>query len=103
MSRRRSRRKSSSRAAWAFGGVGAALLLGGVGVGLYFLLRKPEGSDPSEWAPWLPPLSPPPMAPPLVYSTTQVEVLRSCRASSECPPGYVCVNGTCVTEAEWLT
>jgi len=96
-------RRGKRQAAWKAGGL---LLLGGAAVGLYFLLRPRQGSEPSEWAPYLPTPSEPPMAPPIVYSTTQVDVLRGpgqpCSHSSECIDGYVCVNGTCVSEAEWL-
>jgi hypothetical protein len=93
--------RRGARAGWTVGGL---LLLGGAAVGIYFLFKR-QGSSPSEWAPYLPTPSEPPMAPPIEYSTTQVDVLRGpgqpCTASSQCQDGYVCVNGTCISEAEW--
>jgi hypothetical protein len=53
MSRRRKRAQQRRGGSTAAYGAGAILLLGGVGVALYFRLRKRDGyapSEPSEWA-----------------------------------------------------
>lgn len=105
MSRRSSRRGRSRRGS-AGGRVGlGTLALGGVAVGLYFLLRPraPQGSDPSEWLPWT---SPPPLvsgAMPMTANSVGGQPHGApCRSSAQCVAGCVCVNGSCVTEAEWL-
>lgn len=97
MSARRHRRRGRA-AGPVLGGLAGLALLGGLGVGLYFLLRRPACTCPTG-------------ATPVRYddgacgcSEVSVSVLgpgSPCRASAECPPGYVCFNGECHTLEEW--